>query len=403
MNIKFYLSSGKKERTLRACFIKNRLNQFKVQIPFKISPNYWDNKGQTAKNNMHGADAFNESLQLYKLDLMKQIRLMNLDGITDWDIIKSNIKCYIKTGQNSVVKKSNIIDSIDEFLKSKSVDYKPETIRKYKILQTLIESYEHKYKFTLSTEMLDFSIVDQFRRYVLYDRNNRNDTAYRMLASLKCVIRWLIKNGYEINASSLQVNQPVKNKYDIVTLSEVEINQITKVKLSPEQTKIRDCFLFQIYTGQRFSDMQQLCPEQVKDNMWIFRSVKTGKLMHIHFVGWVENAKTIAEKYNYNFPQYTSQYFNRALKLICRNAKIETQVKLTRYQGVKEIIIDKPKHKLVSSHTARRTCVSILLAKGLPPTIVMKLTGHSDIKTMMKYERTTTEALENSLKKIKFL
>lgn len=400
MNIKFYLSDGKNERRIRACLIQDRNHQFKVQIPLKINPKYWDSKNQSAKESMLGSDDFNESLQSYKLNLMKQVRLMNLNGIADWNEIKDKIKLFIKSGKYEYFKKSLLTSSIDEFIRAKSHEYKSGTIRKYKILQKLIIHFEGKYNIILSTDTIDFGIVDQFRRYILYDRNNRNDTAYRMIAAFKCVVRWLINNDFKINISVLKVNQPVKNKYEIVTLSEEEIDKIAKADLSPEQTKVRDCFLFQVFTGQRFSDMQQLCPEQVKDKLWVFRSVKTGKLMHVPFAGWVEKAYKIAEQYNFSFPQYTSQYFNRALKLICKNAKIETQVKLTRYQGVKEIVIDKPKYKLVSSHTARRTCVSILLAKGVPPTIVMKLTGHTDIKTMMKYERTSTEALEKSLLEI---
>jgi site-specific recombinase XerD len=218
-----------------------------------------------------------------------------------------------------------------------------------------------------------------------------------MIAALKCVIRWLIKNGYEVDPGTLKVSQPVKNKYDSVTLSEAEIQQIRSASLSIEQQRVRDCFLFQIYTGQRFSDMQQLSSDQVHGHLWIFRSVKTLKLMHVPLVGWCAEAKQIAQKYNYRFPQYTSQYFNRALKLICRNAGLDEVVRLTRYRGSQEIIIEKPKYQLISSHTARRTAVSLLLAKGVPPTIVMTLTGHTDIKTMMKYERTTTDALEKSL------
>jgi len=103
----------------------------------------------------------------------------------------------------------------------------------------------------------------------------------------------------------------------------------------------------------------------------------------------------LTKKYKFHFPQYTPQYFNRTLKSICKAAGINTQVRLTRYQGSKEIIIEKLKHDLITSHTARRTSVSLLLAKGVPPTVVMKLTGHTDITTMMKYERTTTELLEN--------
>jgi integrase len=206
-----------------------------------------------------------------------------------------------------------------------------------------------------------------------------------------------VYSGYDIDSSTLKVSQPVKNKYDIVTLSEDEIYQIKKADLSPEQQKVRDCFLFQIFTGQRFSDMQQISPEQIEGHIWKFRSVKTGRLMYVPFSGWTSEAQRIADKYDYKFPQYTQQYFNRALKLICRNAGLDVEVKLTRYRGSKEIIIEKPKFQLISSHTARRTTVSILLAKGVPPTIVMKLTGHTDIKTMMKYERTTTDALETSL------
>ncbi len=146
--------------------------------------------------------------------------------------------------------------------------------------------------------------------------------------------------------------------------------------------------------------MQQLSPYQVVKHTWTFRSVKTEKLMHIPFVGWSAEAELIAKKYKFHFPQYTPQYFNRTLKSICKAAGINTQVRLTRYQGSKEIIIEKLKHDLITSHTARRTSVSLLLAKGVPPTVVMKLTGHTDITTMMKYERTTTELLEKSLLEI---
>ena len=72
---------------------------------------------------------------------------------------------------------------------------------------------------------------------------------------------------------------------------------------------------------------------------------------------------------------------------------IDTIVKIKRYSGNKLIELKKPKHKFMSSHMARRTCVTILLQRGTPPTIIMKLTGHSDLKTFMKYENTGKDAL----------
>ncbi len=400
MNVKFYLSSGKKECTIRACLIIDRKRQFKINIPIKIEEKYWDSKKQQAKKSMHGYEVFNQDLEYFKLDLLQKIRLNGLENHGSWDAFKQGVTQLIKTGTLKTEKSCTVLDGISLFIEARSKEYKPGTVRKYHILKTLIEQFETKYLLNITTDNLDYSLVEKFRHYVLYDRDNRNDTAYRMIAALKCVIRWMIQNEYPINPGALSVNQPVKNKYDIVTLSEAEIQLIKSASLSIEQQRVRDCFLFQIYTGQRFSDMQQLSPDQVSNHMWIFRSVKTEKIMHIPFVGWTAEAEIIAAKYGFQFPQYTSQYFNRALKLICRNAGVDALVRLTRYQGRKEIIIDKPKHELVSSHTARRTSVSLLLAKGVPPTVVMKLTGHSDIKTMMKYERTTTELLEQSLQKI---
>jgi integrase len=216
-----------------------------------------------------------------------------------------------------------------------------------------------------------------------------------MLASLKCLIRWMRNNGYQVDPKSLEVRQKVKVKHDIVTLTEQELLQIEEAELNVFHIPIRDFFLFQVYTGQRFSDMQQLAPDQMNGNVWKFRSIKTGKDMIDPLVGWCSKAKQIGEKYRFFFPKFTQQYFNREITKICRLAGIIELVKLTRYQGSLLIQMKKPKFDWVSSHTARRTSVSLLLAKGVPPTVVMKLTGHSSIQTMMRYERTTNEALVN--------
>jgi site-specific recombinase XerD len=63
-------------------------------------------------------------------------------------------------------------------------------------------------------------------------------------------------------------------------------------------------------------------------------------------------------------------------------------------------VIKKPKYAFMSSHMARRTCVTILLEKGVPPTTVKRLTGHKDLKTLMKYENTGKDALAEALKDI---
>ena len=212
--------------------------------------------------------------------------------------------------------------------------------------------------------------MESFRLYLLNKRGNRNDTIYKMLASFKCFIRWLIQNNYNIDSKALELRQKVRVKHDIVTLSEQELNQIKIANVKKHQIAIRDCFLFQVYTGQRFSDMQQCSPEQIKGNIWKFQSVKTGKDMIVPLVGWGALAFEIGNRYNFTFPNYTTQYFNREIAKICRSAKITEPVSLNRYQGSKTVVIRKPKCELISSHTARRTCVTLLLEKGVSVTVV---------------------------------
>lgn len=404
MVIKFYLTNPQKESKLRIVFVLGRLQQFKATTEFMVRPKYWDAKNQRAKKSMIGYEALNQSLEELKMKMFKFVRELQLKETIEWPQLIQHLKNYLNPDQEELpltvdLKLNNctLVSVIDIFLTARTAEYKPETARKYKVLEAVLLEFQKFRKQDIQVSDVSFSLMEEFRLYLLNERNNRNDTIYKMLAAFKCLIRWMIQNDYPVDARSLELRQKVKVKHDIVTLSEQELQQIQDAELNSFQVPIRDCFLFQVYTGQRFSDMQQLEPDQIKENSWVFPSVKTGKDMRIPFVGWCSKAKEIGEKYGFSFQKYSQQYFNREITKICRTAKITEPVKLTRYQGSSLLQMQKPKCDWVSSHTARRTCVSILLAKGVPPTVVMKLTGHSSIQTMMRYERTTNETLINSL------
>lgn len=405
MNIKFYVRKSREECKIIIGIIKDRSNVLKVSTEHKIPVKYWDSKNQRINSSMDGSDELNLLLEQLKLEVFKQIRELKLDGVTDWPDVKVRLRNYLKTGNvdtaSEVLFKHDLsvsfVSLIDAFLNAKSAEYKPETVRKYKVLEAVLLAFEKHRKSKVLLSGISYPLMEEFRLYLLNVRMNRNDTIYKMLAAFKCVIRWLIKNNYAIDAKALELRQTVRIKHDIITLNEKELTQIANAKLKLHQEPIRDCFLFQVYSGQRYSDMQQLAPEQIEGMVWKFQSVKTGKDMHVPLVGWSKKAFEIGEKYNFALPHYVQQYFNREITKICRAAKITELVSINRYQGSATIQICKPKCELISSHTARRTCVSLLLEKGVPPTVVMKLTGHSSIQTMMRYERTSNEALFNAL------
>ncbi len=65
----------------------------------------------------------------------------------------------------------------------------------------------------------------------------------------------------------------------------------------------------------------------------------------------------------------------------------------SEWQGSIRIVERVPKYELISSHCARRTGISILIEKGAPLPLIQKLTGHSDLKTLLKYDGTTVISL----------
>jgi integrase len=122
--------------------------------------------------------------------------------------------------------------------------------------------------------------------------------------------------------------------------------------------------------------------------------------MRIPFTGFTLPALEILKKYDFDLPVLIQQTFNKEIKNIGGKAEITEPVTLIRYSGSKKIINTKPKNKFMTSHMARRSCVTILLQRGVPATTVMKLTGHKDLKTLMRYENTSEDALAEALKNI---
>jgi integrase len=229
-----------------------------------------------------------------------------------------------------------------------------------------------------------------------------NDTISKNIATIKVFLQWAYERGFNIYTSYTQFKCTRKPKNDIVTLLESELNQLYNLNLSKNTRleKVRDVFCFGCFTGQRWSDISSFRKEDVKDNAWEFISVKTKKGTKVPFVGFAKTAKLILEKYDYNLPQISAQKFNDYLKECGQLAEITSPITIKRYSGKKEILISRPKCEFMASHMARRTAVTILFENGVPPTTIMKLTRHADLRTVMKYENTSDDALEKELSRV---
>ena len=117
---------------------------------------------------------------------------------------------------------------------------------------------------------------------------------------------------------------------------------------------------------------------------YVFKSEKTGEICEIPAF---ETLKSVAEKYNYNFPEPINDIIVlKEIKHICKmlptmNVNLEKSFLKggTRYRDILK------KYQMIVIHTARRTLATILVEYGLPYEQVMKITGHKKLSTLQKY------------------
>ena len=102
--------------------------------------------------------------------------------------------------------------------------------------------------------------------------------------------------------------------------------------------------------------------------------------------------KEILRKYNYNLPKARCiQYFNKAIKQICREVGITEKIAYERHKGLGMITIVKEKCDLISSHTARRSAATNMFLANIPTLRIMKITGHNSEQIFCKYIRVSNE------------
>ncbi len=164
--------------------------------------------------------------------------------------------------------------------------------------------------------------------------------------------------------------------------------------------RVRDIFVFQCFTGVRYSDIQNISREDIRNSTWNVRTQKTHQIIGIPLNSY---ALSILAKYS-EFPQplpvISNQKMNDYLKELCEAAGIDELVKTVKYKGSDRIETTYKKYEVIGTHTARRTFVSLSLQKGMKPENIMAITGHTTYSMMQKYLKIDYSHLRDEMDKV---
>jgi len=216
------------------------------------------------------------------------------------------------------------------------------------------------------SEINDNFIID-YLDYCRKVRHNNENTVNRSIIQIKSIVNTAVKNGFctknNINIHSKHIEA------EIIFLSRSELKLFYDyVMSSPDEkiVKVGTSFLFQVFTGLRYSDMRDLKWRDINENFIRRKQIKTGDLVIIPMNKWalsiVKNVPRIGNEKV--IPSYSNQVSNRILKDIAKKCGI---------------------NKEISTHTARHTFATVSIELGVPLIIVSKLLGHKTVKTTEIY------------------
>jgi len=401
MTFNYYLDTrGRESEKSIRLFVRTENKTFKYSIGEKINPNFWDVSKQLAKRSYTGHPELNSTLNKLKEKIKRRLRLLSLENdFLTIDMIKNEIEnsLSIKTPIDS---KKVFWESLNQFIESRKIEKRIRTVQKYQTLLVHLQDFEKEKHYQITFERIDLEFFERFTAYLIKDLKHTNNTIGKYISCLKTFLHWATDKNYntKIDFRKFKV---YNEKSDIIYLTEAELMKIYTLDLSYDKTlaKVRDVFCFQCFTGQRFSDIENLKRDDLKNDAWYLHTYKTKDIIEIPLSSL---AKEILNKYKADskpLPVISHQKTNDFIKEVCKLAEIKEPITLVKYSGAERIDNSKLKYDLVTTHTARRTFVTLSLEKGMRPETIMEITGHTSYKTFRKYIKITSKVKRDEINK----
>nr|WP_320118916.1 phage integrase SAM-like domain-containing protein [uncultured Marinifilum sp.] len=388
-------------------YLKNEGKNFKYSTGQKVHPKDWnfEDRMPKAKRGAGGVISKHMSSVLSKYsdhldEMIKECERENMP------LSKEFLKTSFDQKFKHRVKKQEekgVVDAVQDFIdtKNKSKGQSKSWNQKYTNLKGKLECFEISRRKKLCFEEINQDWVDEYCGYlrvinVKPFKPHNDNTLHRNINFLITFLIWAEEKYH--NANLKKIKNPVK-KYqpDDVFLTSEDVKILEEMELPRESlSRVRDLFLIGVYSGQRFSDYSVFEKADVKGDLIIKKAEKTE---NESFIPLHPKLKNLLDKYDWQLPAISSQKFNKHIQKICEIGEITEEIKETIYRGAEKEVIYHSKAKMVSSHTARRTFITLSSERGMPDHIIMKITGIKDPKTLTKYKKTSQKSVVDSMNK----
>lgn len=421
-NIIFTLESRKKDGVLitENVPIRMRVNFASKRIEFttgyRIDATKWDTDKQRVKNGCsnklkQSASEINASLLKYYTEIQSIFKRFEVEDVmpTPEQIKEAFNALHKPVSEEPKPKKEalpcDFFQVFDDFVEDcgRQNNWTDSTYEKFAAVKNHLTNFREG----LTFEFFDERGLNDYVGYLRDVKEMRNTTIGKQLSFLKWFLRWAFKKGVHQNNAYDSYKPKLKStQKKIIFLTWDELNRLREFKIPSNKQaleRVRDVFLFQCFTGLRYSDVFNLRRSDIKGDHIEVTTVKTSDSLIIELNN---HSKAILDKYkdvpfenDKVLPVITNQKMNDYLKELAELAGIDEPIRQTYYKGNERIDDVTPKYALLGTHAGRRTFICNALALGIPPQVVMKWTGHSDYKAMKPYIDIADDIKANAMSK----
>ena len=375
--------------------------KFRYFTKVKVTVNSWNK--QRVKPNYIGYSEINSILDDIE-NTLKEIEREAIFNKKEYSLETVKRKFFLKFGTLTNSNSNDFFNIFDKFISDSRITKTNWTVKGYLSTKSKLEIFSKAKNYPISFESIDFNFYEAFVNYMLKDLGNLNNTVGSYIKNLKVFLGYAIDHEYTSQTYNFKKFKVFSEDADTIYLTEKELMTIYgKDNLVKRLLTVKDVFCFSCFTGLIFSDIDKLNNTHIKDNYLEIKTEKTKDSIRIPLNIY---ALKILRKYKGKYKErplptgLTNQKTNEFLKEIGELSKINDLISFEQFSGSKKVVTTKMKYELITTHTARRTFVTLALEKGIRAEVVMAMTGHKTYKSFMKYIKITDKIMEQEMNRV---
>ncbi len=392
MNYTFNLkepNSVKETLILFSCYFKNENKKFVFSTGEKIMPENWDFENRLPFVNGKKKSKFAQSIKLQLnrySDLFLETESL-YKRINEPFTSKNLKKVFDEEFKKAPSGKNIFFDAYDEFTaeKEKGKEWSVSTIKRYKNIRNILENFEAARKFKLTFSKIDEAFHREFTSYCMDDLKHINNTYARNLGLFKTFMFWARKNKFTYNDSFVAFKKVERVITNQIALTIDDLNKLMQHEFESEKLeRVRDVFVFACVTGMRFGELSLIRRSNVTNDFILLKEDKD-ETKETREIPLTNISRYILLKYDYKLPLIANQKQNKYIKEVFQEMEYNNKVQKVTTKGKENIKEEMFFYDRISTHTARRTFITMMKRQGKSDKLIASITGHNDMKTLNQY------------------